>query len=55
MNKILKGRKIIYYQKAGIDEYASERIINLTAVNSLIPEPVRVAHIMCSALKGREK
>ena len=52
-NKVLKGRKTIYYQNAGINEYTSERIINLTSVNSLIPEPVRVAHLICSGMKRR--
>lgn len=52
-NKVLKGRKKIYYQNAGIDEYTCERIINLTAVNSVIPEPVRTAHLICNGLKGR--
>jgi endonuclease V-like protein UPF0215 family len=51
-NKVLEGRKTIYYQKAGIDGYSSERIINLTAVNSVVPEPVRMAHIICSGVKN---
>ncbi|MEE9323218.1 MAG: DUF99 family protein [Candidatus Aenigmarchaeota archaeon] len=50
-NKVLRGRKTIYYQNAGIDEHTSERIINLTSVNSLIPEPVRVAHLICNGMK----
>ncbi len=52
-NKVLKGRKTIYYQKAGIDEYTCESIINLTSVNSVIPEPVRVSHLICSGMKKR--
>jgi endonuclease V-like protein UPF0215 family len=52
-NKVLKGRKTIYYQNAGVDEYTCESIINLTSVNSVIPEPVRIAHIICNSLKGR--
>ncbi len=52
-NKVLKERKKIYYQNAGIDEYTCETIINLTSVNSVIPEPVRVAHLVCNGLKGR--
>lgn len=51
-NKVLKGARTIYYQKSGIDEYACEKIINLTAVNSVVPEPIRVAHIICSGIKN---
>ncbi len=52
-NKVLKRRKAIYYQHAGIDEYTCETIINLTSVNSVMPEPVRVAHLICSGMKRR--
>lgn len=51
-NNVLKGVRTIYYQKAGIDESACEKIISLTAVNSAIPEPVRLAHIICSGIKN---
>jgi hypothetical protein len=51
-NKVLKRPKILYYQKAGLDESECERIINLTVVNSVIPEPVRLAHIICSGIKN---
>ena len=54
-NKVLMGRKSIYYQNAGIDDYTSEKIINITSLNSVIPEPVRTAHLICSGLKGRIK
>lgn len=52
-NKVLKGRRTIYYQKAGMEEYDAERIINLTAVNSVVPEPIRMAHIICSGIKNK--
>jgi hypothetical protein len=51
-NKVIKGMKTIYYQNAGIDTRTCERIIKLTSVNSVVPEPVRMAHIICSGLKG---
>lgn len=50
-NRVLKGRKTIYYQNAGMDEYSSERIISITSVNSLVPEPVRMAHLICTGIK----
>ena len=53
-NKVLTGRKTIYYQRCGINEYMSEKIINLTSVNSVVPEPVRAAHLICSGFKERK-
>lgn len=50
-NKILKERKSIFYQKAGVDKHACENIINLTCVNSLIPEPLRKAHLICRGIE----
>jgi len=50
-NKVLKGRKTIYYQSRGIDDYACERVINLTAIHSVTPEPVRIAHLIASGFK----
>ena len=54
-NKVLDGRRTLYYQKAGIDDYDCERIINLTSVNSVIPEPVRVAHLICAGLRSESR
>jgi len=54
-NKVLKGSRTIYYQKAGMEEYDAERIINLTAVNSVVPEPIRMAHIICSGIKSERE
>ncbi len=50
-NKVLKGRKIIYYQKKGINDYTCEKIINLTAIHSVTPEPVRIAHLIASGFR----
>ncbi len=50
-NKVLKERKTIYYQSRGIDDYACERVINLTAIHSVTPEPVRIAHLIASGFK----
>jgi endonuclease V-like protein UPF0215 family len=51
-NRVLKGRRMLYYQYAGIEKRDCENIINLTAVNSVIPEPLRTAHIICSGIKN---
>jgi endonuclease V-like protein UPF0215 family len=45
-HKILRESGIIYYQKAGITEKEAEKILKLTTTRSLIPEPVRVAHLV---------
>lgn len=50
-NKVLKGRKKIYYQNRGIDDHACEKIINLTAIHSVTPEPVRIAHLIASGFR----
>ena len=50
-NRVLKERKAIYYQNKGIDDHTCEKIINLTAINSVTPEPVRIAHLIASGFK----
>jgi hypothetical protein len=42
--------KVIYYQCAGIENKEAEEIIKLTCTRSLIPEPLRLAHLIASAL-----
>ncbi|HIP90230.1 MAG TPA: DUF99 family protein [Candidatus Nanopusillus sp.] len=37
---------VIYYQKVGISDDDAKNIIKRTAINSRIPEPVRVAHLI---------
>jgi hypothetical protein len=56
-NRVLEGKRTLYYQKSGLSDGECERIINLSTVNSVVPEPVRVAHIICSGIKStpREK
>ncbi len=44
-----KGKKI-YLEKAGISEADARNIILLTATRSLIPEPLRVAHLIASGI-----
>ncbi len=44
-----RGKKI-YMQKAGISETDARKIVELTATRSLIPEPLRVAHLIASGI-----
>jgi len=50
--------KSIYFQKANISEDFAEKIIKLASTRSLIPEPLRVAHLIATGIalgesKGR--
>ena len=42
-----RGKKI-YMEKAGISETDARKIVELTATRSIIPEPLRVAHLIAS-------
>ncbi len=46
------GRKKIYFQSCGINEKEGKDILNITSIHSLIPEPVRIAHMIGYGLKG---
>ena len=47
----LEGRgKSIYFQKAGLREEEARKIIKLTAKRGVIPEPLRIAHLIASAM-----
>ncbi len=46
---LLKG-KGIYFQKIGLTEEEAKKIIRLTAKRGLIPEPLRVAHLIASGI-----
>jgi len=49
-NMKLEKNKNIYYQFKGLKQKEAEKIIRLSCTRSLIPEPLRVAHLMASAL-----
>ncbi|RLJ00868.1 MAG: hypothetical protein DRP11_05315 [Candidatus Aenigmatarchaeota archaeon] len=42
--------KDIYFQTAGIERRTAERIIHISATRSSLPEPIRVAHLIASAV-----
>ncbi|MBI1971837.1 MAG: DUF99 family protein [Candidatus Aenigmarchaeota archaeon] len=47
------GDRRIYYQACGINRKDAEDVIKLSATRALIPEPLRVAHLIASgAVKG---
>ncbi len=50
-NARLKRRGYIYYQNVGINEEKTERILRMTSIHSLTPEPIRLAHIIAHGLR----
>lgn len=41
----------IHFQFAGLDEAQARELLDVTCANGLVPEPVRVAHMVAGALK----
>ncbi len=46
----LKNGKFVYYQVVGMENNQAEEIIQLSSTHSDIPEPLRVAHLIGTAL-----
>ena len=46
----LKNGKKVYYQAVGMKDEEAEEIIQLSSTHSDIPEPLRVAHLIATAL-----
>jgi len=42
----------VYIQRAGISPMAARRVIEYFAVNSMVPEPLRTAHLIAAGLAG---
>ncbi len=54
-NKALGLRRgKIYFQTAGIKSEEAEKVLKLTVIHGLIPEPIRIAHIIGSGIKKGE-
>ena len=49
-----RGRNTVYCQYMGIEAPEVEKILNLTSIHSLTPEPIRIAHLIGYGLKGRK-
>ena len=55
-NKATKGK--VFFQIAGTDEKTAKEVLKLTCKNALVPEPLRVAHLVAQGIvfgesKGR--
>lgn len=46
----LREKKKVYYQAVGLDDEKTEEIIQLSSTRSFIPEPLRAAHIIVTAV-----
>lgn len=46
----LKNNKKVYYQSIGLTDEETEEIIQLSCINSQIPEALRVAHLIATAI-----
>jgi hypothetical protein len=46
----LKEGKKVYYQSVGLDDEETEEIISISSTHSFIPEPLRVAHLIATAI-----
>ena len=46
------NKKSVYAQFIGLSPEQVDKIINITAVNSLTPEPLRIAHLIGSGIGG---
>lgn len=58
MNHTLSRPKKIYFQCCGISAEDAQELIKITAINGIVPEPIRIAHLIGSGLffgesKGR--
>lgn len=50
INKISFGTRSLYFQYLGTEREDVEKIIRLTSMHSLLPEPVRIAHIIATGV-----
>lgn len=50
LKRLSRNHKKIYFQKQGLTEPKAREIIQKTSTHSLLPEPIRVAHLIASAI-----
>jgi hypothetical protein len=46
--KLRRGK--VYYQETGLQKGQAEHIIRITSTRSVLPEPIRIAHMVASAI-----
>lgn len=53
-NPFLRKPNTLYYQLAGIEKEQAEALLELTTVRGVLPEPVRVAHLIAGGITRGE-
>ncbi len=54
LKKLAMEKGNLYFQHNGIDEQKSKEILKMSASNGLTPEPIRISHLIASAIKRGE-
>ena len=54
MDEIKCGKRTLYINRAGISLNDAIMLINKTTYMGNIPEPVRMAHLVATAIKNKE-
>jgi hypothetical protein len=54
IHSISLGAHSLFFQYAGAEREEVEKILHLTSIHSLLPEPVRIAHIIATGVVGGE-
>ena len=50
VREFVVNNKKIYFQIAGLSKQKAKEILKLTCIHSLLPEPIRVAHLIASGV-----
>lgn len=50
IHRIINNNSKIFIQYCGLEDYDAEKIIKLFTVRGAVPEPVRISHIIASAI-----
>ena len=48
--EFIEQNKRIYFQYSGISEDIAKNILSMTCIHGLIPEPIRIAHLIASGI-----
>ena len=48
--KMNKKNKNLYFQTAGIVKEKAEKIIIISTAHAIVPEPIRIAHLIASGI-----
>lgn len=52
---LLESKFAVFYQRTGIPKSECEKVLEVSCTHGIIPEPVRVAHLIAGGLSGESK